>query len=288
MKLRDLFNRSQPVFSFEFFPPKTDKGQADLLREADNLKALSPGFFSMTYGAGGSTRDKTVSLGHKIWRTTGVETVCHLTCVGQSKEEVRAVLREIKSLGMENVMALRGDPPKGQERWKPHPDGFHHAVELVAEAKAMGDFSVAVAGFPETHPEAVSREADLRYLKQKVETGADVVVTQLFFDNEDFFRFEKDLRALGVTVPIVPGIMPILSAKQILRITSMSKARIPEQLNAQLAAVQEDDEAGRELGIDYAVAQIRSLLDHGVPGVHLYCLNRARSARMIFERLKLI
>ncbi|MBI3737219.1 methylenetetrahydrofolate reductase, partial [Candidatus Sumerlaeota bacterium] len=158
MKLRDIYKSKRPVFSFEFFPPKTEKGEAALVEEAQKLKRLSPSFFSMTYGAGGSTRDKTISLGHHIRKTTGVETVCHVTCVGQSRDEVRSVLREIQALGMENVMALRGDPPAGETAWRPHPEGFRHAYELVAEAKKMGEFSIAVAGFPETHPESPNRE----------------------------------------------------------------------------------------------------------------------------------
>ncbi len=285
MKLREIFDRSTPVFSFEFFPPKTDKGEQSLLTEAQELKSLNPGFFSMTYGAGGSTREKTVDLGDRIRQQTGVETVCHVTCVGQSKDEVRAVLRDMKSRKMQNVMALRGDPPAGETNWQPHPDGFRHAYELVAEARSMGDFSVAVAGFPETHPEAVSREADLQFLKAKVETGADIIVTQLFFDNEDFFRYDRDVKALGVKVPIVPGIMPILSAKQILRIATLSNARIPADLAAALRNVGDDDEAAAKLGIAYAAQQIKGLLAHGVPGVHLYCLNRASSAKAILQEM---
>ena len=287
MKLRDIYAAVNPALSFEFFPPKTEKGEANLFKRIETLKTLSPAFFSMTYGAGGSTREKTVSLGRRIREASGVETVCHVTCVGQSKDEVRSVIKEIGSLGMENIMALRGDPPRGETNWQAHPDGFNYAAELVREIKRIGGFSTAVAGFPETHPEAVSREADLRYLKEKVEAGADAVVTQLFFDNEDFYRFDRDLKALGVDVPIVPGIIPILSAEQIRRFAEQCGARIPPKLNEALDGVAGDDEAGQALGIEYATRQIRELLDYGVPGVHIYCLNRAKAAVAIINNLGL-
>lgn len=285
MKLKTILQSPAPVFSFEFFPPKTSKGEANLLRHVEKLKALGPSFFSMTYGAGGSTREKTVELGHRIREASGIETVCHVTCVGQSRDEVRDVILQIKSLGMENVMALRGDPPRGVERWEPHPDGHRHAVELVREISAIGGMSVAVAGFPETHPEATSFEQDLVYLREKVEAGADLIVTQLFFDNEFFYRFDREAKACGITVPIIPGVMPVRSVAQIRRIAEMAHARIPEKFEAELQRVDGDEEATLELGIDYAAAQIRKLLEYGVPGVHLYCLNRSELAVAIFKRL---
>ena len=288
MKLRDIYRSTKPAFSFEFFPPKTEAGERTLFEQIEILRTLRPSFFSMTYGAGGSTRDKTISLGQKIREISGVETVCHLTCSGQSRDEIRAVIGEIQAHGMENVMALRGDPPRDQIDWKPHPEGFRYAVDLVRAIREIGDFSIAVAGFPEVHPEAISRESDLNFLKQKVEAGADVVVTQLFFDNEDFFRFERDVKALGIKVPIVPGIAPITSAAQIRRLTTLSKARVPPKLDRALKRVENDDSAAREFGIQYTAEQIQGLLDHGVAGVHLYCLNRAAACKAIFEKLGLI
>lgn len=289
MKLREIYARSRdaarPVFSFEFFPPKSAEAEASLFAEAERLKALGPAFFSMTYGAGGGTREKTVDLGARLRETVGVETVCHVTCVGQSRDEVRAVLEELRGRGLENVMALRGDPPPGVAAWTPHPRGFRHAFELVQEARALGDFSVAVAGFPEMHPESTSREDDLRYLAMKVDAGADAVVTQLFFDNEDFFRFERDARAAGVKVPIVPGILPPLSAKQVRRFAALCKARIPAALDDALSAAGDDEEACREVGIRHAAAQIAGLLERGAPGIHLYCLNRSGPATEIFRRV---
>ena len=204
MKLADLYARSGLTLSVEFFPPKTEKGEENLFSEIAIIKRLNPGFCSVTYGAGGSTRDKTVGLVESIHSECGLEVMCHLTVVGQSKMEARAILARLKEKGIENVLALGGDPPQGMTDWRPHPDGFHHAIELVREATGFGCFSVAVAGFPECHPRAASRAADLRFLKEKVDAGAVAVITQLFFENDDYFRFVEDLRKLGVMVPIVP------------------------------------------------------------------------------------
>lgn len=289
MKLRDIYKTTDPVFSFEFFPPKTEKGTENLFKHVEVLKKLSPSFFSVTYGAGGSTREKTLTLGHEIFRRSGVETMCHLTCVGQSKDEIRALIQEMKKLGMENVMALRGDPPQGEENWEPHPDGFHYASELVSEIRATADMSIAVAGFPEVHPESENRESDLKRLKEKVECGADVVVTQCFYENEYFFKFDRDLKAMGVEVPIIPGIMPFLSAQQIRNFTTaLSKTAIPSELGNAIDKVAEDPEATRRLSIEYATRQIQALLDYGVKGVHIYCLNRSFLSKKIFENLGLV
>lgn len=286
MKLRDIYASRRPVFSFEFFPPKTEKGEEALLETATELKVLNPSFFSMTYGAGGSTRDKTVSLAHAVMERSGVETVCHLTCVGQSKEEIGEIIEQIKAAGMRNVMALRGDPPKGQTDWRPHPQGFHHASELVTEIRRHGDFSIAVAGFPEKHPDSPDRASDLKYLKEKIECGADVVITQFFFENEDFRTFERDLRALGVEIPVVPGIMPILSLEQVTRLCLNCGAKLPGSIVAELEARLGDEKATEDYCVRLAARQMRELLDGGVPGIHVYCLNRAPLARRIFRELE--
>jgi len=215
VKIRDLYAQPGITLSIEFWPPKTEKGDENLFREITVLKSLNPSFCSMTYGAGGSTREKTVDLVDRIHRECEMEVMCHLTIVGQSKEEVRSVLVKLKEKGIENLIALGGDPPQGVADWKPHPDGFRYSVDLVREAMAHQWFSIAVAGFPEVHPRAESREADLRYLKGKVDAGADAVITQLFFNNDDFYRYVGDLKKLGVSVPIVPGVLPILSVPQI-------------------------------------------------------------------------
>jgi methylenetetrahydrofolate reductase (NADPH) len=285
MKLRDIYRTTRSVFSFEFFPPKSERAEQDLFATVDALKALNPAFFSMTYGAGGSTREKTVTLADAVRRAGGIETVCHLTCVGQSRTDIAAVIEEIRSLGMENVMALRGDPPRGQTDWTPHPDGFRYASELVEEIRRHGDFSIAVAGFPEVHPDSKNRDDDLRFLKLKIDKGADVVVTQLFFRNEDYFAFVRDLRALGVTIPIVPGVMPILSLDQVRRFCATCGAALPAEIERELEKRDGDPAATEAYCVRLAADQIRELLAGGVPGVHLYCLNRSALALQIFSAL---
>ena len=287
MKLADLYARSGLTLSVEFFPPKTEKGEENLFSEIAIIKRLNPGFCSVTYGAGGSTRDKTVGLVESIHSECGLEVMCHLTVVGQSKMEARAILARLKEKGIENVLALGGDPPQGMTDWRPHPDGFHHAIELVREAMGFGCFSVAVAGFPECHPRAASRAADLRFLKEKVDAGAAAVITQLFFDNDDYFRFVEDLRKLGMTVPIVPGVLPILSAPQVRRFAALCCSKIPPKLDKELAKVENDDGAAVEMGIEYASRQCEQLITFGVPGVHFYSLNKAYSVQAICKNLGL-
>ncbi len=287
MKLADLYARSGLTLSVEFFPPKTEKGEENLFSEIAIIKRLNPGFCSVTYGAGGSTRDKTVGLVESIHSECGLEVMCHLTVVGQSKMEARAILARLKEKGIENVLALGGDPPQGMTDWRPHPDGFHHAIELVREATGFGCFSVAVAGFPECHPRAASRAADLRFLKEKVDAGAAAVITQLFFDNDDYFRFVEDLRKLGMTVPIVPGVLPILSAPQVRRFAALCCSKIPPKLDKELAKVENDDGAAVEMGIEYASRQCEQLITFGVPGVHFYSLNKAYSVQAICKNLGL-
>lgn len=287
MRLAELYSQPRLTLSVEFFPPKTEKGEENLFSEIELLKRIKPAFCSVTYGAGGSTREKTVDLVDTIHSGCGLEVMCHLTVVGQSKDEARGVLRKLQEKGIENVLALGGDPPQGMTDWQPHADGFHHAIELVREAVAMRTFSVAVAGFPEVHPRAVSRDADLRFLKEKVEAGADAIVTQLFFDNQDFFRFSDDLRKLGVKVPIVPGILPLQSAAQVRRFTSLCGSKIPAKLERELKKVETDDDAAVEMGIAYATEQCAELIKFGVAGLHFYSLNKAYSVLGICKNLAL-
>ena len=287
MKLADLYARSGLTLSVEFFPPKTEKGEENLFSEIEIIKRLNPGFCSVTYGAGGSTREKTVGLVDAIHRDCGLEVMCHLTVVGQSKTEARAVLNRLKEKHIENVLALGGDPPQGMADWQPHPDGFQHAIELVREAIDLGCFSVAVAGFPECHPRATSRESDLMFLKEKVDAGAAVIITQLFFDNDDYFRFVDDLRKLHVTVPIVPGVLPILSAPQVRRFTALCCSKIPEKLERELVKVETDDNAAVEMGIEYASRQCEELIKFGVAGMHFYSLNKSYSVQAICKNLGL-
>jgi len=287
VKLADLYARPGLTLSVEFFPPKTEKGEESLFSEIENIKRLNPGFCSVTYGAGGSTREKTIDLVEKIRGRCSLEVMCHLTVVGQSKAEARSILDRLTLKGVENLLALGGDPPQGMPDWRPHPDGFQHAIELVQEAAARGYFSIGVAGFPEVHPRAQSRAADLNFLKEKVEAGAAAIITQLFFDNADYYRFVEDLRHIGVTVPIVPGILPILSAPQVRRFTALCCAKIPPKLERELAKVEDDDNAAVELGIEYATRQCQDLIKFGVPGLHFYSLNKSYSLLAIIKNLGL-
>ena len=285
MKLADLYARPGLTLSVEFFPPKTDKGEEALFGEIELIKSLRPAFCSVTYGAGGSTREKTIELVDRIHRDCGLETMCHLTVVGQSKDDARGVLRRLQEKGLENVLALGGDPPQGMTDWQPHPDGFQHAVELVRETVSFGCFSVAVAGFPEIHPRAKSRTSDLEYLKDKIDAGAKAIITQLFFDNDQYYRYVEDVRNLGIQVPIIPGVLPIVSAPQIRRFTALCCARIPPQLEQALSKVENDDNAAAQLGIEYATRQCEALIQFGVSGLHFYSLNKSHSVSAICRNL---
>jgi methylenetetrahydrofolate reductase (NADPH) len=287
VKLADLYAQPGLTLSVEFFPPKTDKGEEALFGEIELIKSLRPAFCSVTYGAGGSTREKTVDLVDRIHRQCGLETMCHLTVVGQSKDDARGVLKRLREKGLENVLALGGDPPQGMADWQPHPDGFQHAVELVREAISFGCFSVAVAGFPEIHPRAKSRASDLRYLKEKVDAGAQAIITQLFFDNDQYYRYVEDVRKLGIEVPVIPGVLPIVSAPQIRRFTALCCARIPPQLEQAFNKVENDDSAATQLGIEYATRQCEALIQFGVSGLHFYSLNKSHSVSAICKNLEI-
>jgi methylenetetrahydrofolate reductase (NADPH) len=287
VKLADLYARPGLTLSVEFFPPKTEKGEENLFSEIEIIKRLNPGFCSVTYGAGGSTREKTIDLVETIHEGCGLEVMCHLTVVGQSKAEARAILHRLKSKKIDNLLALGGDPPQGMADWQPHPDGFQHAIELVQEASLLDCFSIGVAGFPEVHPRALDRASDLKFLRDKVNAGAAAIITQLFFDNEDYYRFVEDLRKLGVTVPIVPGILPILSAPQVRRFTALCSAKIPPKLESELAKVEDDEDAAVEVGIEHATRQCEELLRFGVKGLHFYSLNKSHSLERICKNLGL-
>ncbi|MBX7244999.1 MAG: methylenetetrahydrofolate reductase [NAD(P)H] [Candidatus Sumerlaeaceae bacterium] len=293
MQLKEIYATHNPAISIEFFPPKTPQGDENLAARIAVIRKLQPAFCSVTYGAGGSTRDKTLWWARRLKEEFGFEVMCHLTCVGHSRAEVEEVLRNLKAMGVENIIALRGDPPAGVAEWRPHPDGFHHASELVAAARQIGGFSIAVAGFPELHPEAESRESDLLHLREKVDAGADAIITQLFLDNQDYFRFVDSARATGITVPIVPGILPFRTVAQLRKFTTVysrtktGPAHIPERLEARLAQVENDDAAAYQLGIEYATEQCRELLDRGAPGIHFFCLNESHAVETILRNLSL-
>jgi methylenetetrahydrofolate reductase (NADPH) len=285
--LQHLQSGGEPCFSFEFFPPKTDEGVSQLFNTLRELAELKPGFVSVTYGAGGSTRQRTVELVKQIKRETGIEAMAHLTCVGHGKSELREVLAQLRDAGVENVIALRGDPPRDQPTFTRAPDGFGHASELAAFIRAEGfDFCLAGACYPEGHLESDSRELDLEHTRKKVEAGVDFLITQLFFDNAFYFHFVERARKAGITCPIVPGIMPITNIAQINRITRMCGATIPRKLELALEKRKDDPEAVIQLGIAHATVQCVELLAAGVPGIHFYTLNRSRASRMIVTALQ--
>jgi len=286
MRISDIITSRHPVFSFEFFPPKTDMDADALFETARTLRTLEPDFISVTWGAGGGTRRKTLEITTSIKKKLNVETMSHLTCVGVSRMELDSILDEIRELGLENVLALRGDPPRGETDFVPHPEGLSHARELVEHIRSRWSFCLGVAGYPEGHPEVPDLERDLMFLKQKVDAGADFVTTQLFFDNSAYFRFVESARAIGISVPIIPGIMPVTNVKQIKRFTETCGATIPVRLSEQLEQLQEDREAVVEYGIEYATGQCEELLAHGAPGIHFYTLNRSHSTFQILSRLR--
>jgi len=288
MRISELFTAgADPVFSFEFFPPKTDKGHASLITTVGELRDLSPGFVSVTYGAGGSTRDRTIELVSYIKQKMGIEAMAHLTCVGASRDEISSVLDQLESAGIENVIALRGDPPQGETDFTPHPDGLSYATDLVRMIRKQGrDFCLAGACYPETHVEAAGADDDLAHLVEKVNSGVEVLVSQLFFENAAYFEFVDRARAAGIETPIVAGIMPITNVAQIERFTKMCGATIPDGLRARLEPVREDAEAVAQIGIEHATEQCAELLSRGAPGVHFYTLNRSLSTRHILGRLR--
>jgi methylenetetrahydrofolate reductase (NADPH) len=285
MRIVDKLGGS-PAISFEFFPPKDQEGVDRLFQTVADLAPFEPAYVSVTYGAGGSTRQLTVELVGRIQREVGIEAMAHLTCVGATQGEIAAVVDQISAAGVENVIALRGDPPKGSTSFVAAAGGFAHAAELVAFIQRRGGFCIAAACYPEKHPEASDADADLAHLKQKVDAGADFLISQLFFDNADYFAFVERARKAGITVPIIPGIMPVTNVSQIKRFTAMCGARMPERLMQKLEPVAADPEAVGELGVEHAVAQCRELLDQGAPGVHFYTLNRSKATVEILRRLR--
>lgn len=277
--ISELFAQKRPLRSLEFFPPKDDAGVEALRATASALKRMQPDFVSVTYGAGGTTRDRTAQVSAMLKNDFGFTVMPHLTCVGHSGEELATIADKIHAGGFRNIMTLRGDPPKGTTEFKVATDGLRNANELVTLLKArQPELCLGVAGYPEKHPEASSLDADLTNLKRKVDAGADFVTTQLFFDNTVYYRFVERCRAARITVPIVPGIMPVLSLKQIQRFTQMCGASLPQQLITRLEVAAENTDVLETIGIDWALTQIRGLLANGAPGYHLYILNRAKGA----------
>ena len=289
MRIDQILARAdEPVFSFEFFPPKTAEGEQNLRATLGALRELEPDFVSVTYGAAGSTRALTLELTKWIKQELGVEAMAHLSCVGATRDELCVILDSLAAAGVENVLALRGDPPRGETEWRPHPGGFNYSSELAALINERYPMSIGAACFPEVHPEAPDKSSDLRFLKRKVEAGASFLITQLFFDNDVYFQFVDEARAAGIDVPILPGIMPITDVAQIKTITRLCGACIPETLLRQLEARAPFPGEVLQLGVSYATLQCAELLARGAPGIHFYTLNRSPATRAILAALRLL
>lgn len=292
--IRDLYAApraaGRPVVSFEFFPPKTEDGERSFFdKTLPQLAALQPDYCSVTYGAGGTTRDKTLAIVEAIQQRHHLPAMAHLTCVGSTEAQIREIIGQARARGIRNILALRGDPPAGADQFQKTEDGFEYAWQLVKLLREAGDFSIAVAGFPEGHIACqAGRHVDWGRLREKIAHGADLVLTQLFFDNRLYFEFRDYLAQHGVNVPLVPGILPILNVTQIKKITLLCGATIPPALLARLEALAHDDEASTEFGVEYATRQCEELLRAGAPGIHFYTLNKVRSTTRILQNLGLV
>lgn len=287
MKIREMYDRQEPVISFEFFPPKTNAGVKSLFKVIARLHAHHPSFVSVTYGAGGSTRDKTVDLVRRIKNDVGIEAMSHLSCVGATKAEIDSILDDLAAADIDNILALGGDPPKDQPMADRSAWGFQHANELAAHIKRRKRFCIGGACYPEGHLDAPSKDVDLKYCKQKVDDGAEFLITQLFFDNRDYFDFVERARAIGIEAPIVPGIMPVTNFTQIKRFAELCGATIPTQMRIEMTPIEDDLEKVEAAGIAYATQQCQELLDAGVPGFHFYTLNKSRAMVKILTKLGL-
>ncbi len=286
MKIRDLFEHKSRVLSFELFPPKRDGNLEGLFQTVEELKKLGPDYISITYGAGGSTRDMTYDIAVRL-KQVGALPLMHFTCVGHSRSEIKQLLGKVKSAGIENLLALRGDPPKGETTFTPAPDGFSHANELVEFIRSEGfDFCLGVAGYPEGHPEAANKDQDLLNLKRKVGAGGQFIVTQLFFDNRDYFDFTEKVRQAHIQAPVQPGIWLLTDYVQIEKICHLSGAKYPPALRELVEPVKADKEKVTQAGIEYATRQCEELLKNGAPGIHFYVMNKSRSVKAVLENLK--
>ncbi len=286
MKISEIFKKEKRTFSFEFFPPKDEISAVDFGINMGQLIKLSPSFITVTYGAGGSTRERTFALVDYLQNRTGLVTMAHYTCVNAPVSKIDEDISHLSTLGIENLMLLRGDPPKGTFVFKAHPEGFRYANELISHVKNIGDFCVGGAAYPEMHPESENLESEIINLKKKVEAGAEFLVTQMFFDNQAYFNFVEKAREQGISCRIIPGIIPITNYRQINKFLSLSNAKIPGELKEKLERIKDDPEKVYQTGIDFAIRQCHELLQKGAPGIHFYTLNKSRAAVDIFETLK--
>lgn len=288
MKIQQAYGAGRFGLSFELFPPKTSQGKVNLFRHVERLSSFRPSYMTCTYGAGGSTQDATLEIVSRVYQEFDLPVATHLTCVGRTTDQLREYLSEARARGIENVVALRGDPPQGVDTFRPVDGGLSYANELVALIRSdFPEFGIAVGGYPETHQEAPSRAVDLENLKRKVDSGANVVITQLFYDNQDFFRFRDQCSEVGIGVPIVPGLLPVLAFGQIQRIVSLCGARLPGELVRDLQAAGDDQQSQREIGVAFAVRQVEALLEAGIPGLHFYVLNRSEAVEQVLRAVPL-
>jgi methylenetetrahydrofolate reductase (NADH) len=289
VRIPEMYTQPDPTISFEFFPPKSDEAEEALFRETvPGLKLLNPAFISVTYGAGGSTRDTSFRVVDRLRREHGIEAMAHLTCVGHTRNDCSAILDEAERLGFENILALRGDPPKGEAQFRATPGGFSYAIDLVRYAKARDRFSIGVAGYPEGHVECSDKRLDWDRSAEKIEAGGEFILTQLFYDVNDFLAYEDYLRnKRKVKVPIIPGILPFLSGPQIRRFTKLCGSKLPAAMLKRLDELGDDDESVRQYGVEVCTEICARLLAHGTPGIHFYCLNRVTSCAAVVANLGL-
>lgn len=289
MRISEFYKKQKRTISFEFFPPKTSEAEEKLFETVAQLKPLNPSFVSVTYGAMGSTRTNTLRIVSRIKKESGIEAAAHLTCVGHTRAEIEKILGDLQQNDIENIVALRGDPPKGETTYKPLPGGLPHACDLVKfirnHPKYSQSFDLAVAGYPETHVECRDPKKDLDHLKYKVDQGANVVITQLFFDNRDYFDFVDRAIAAGIKIPIIPGIMPVTQGSQIEKFASMCGSKIPPLMKETIVRCGEDQKAVEAYGVDYATGQCADLFKQGVPGIHFYTLNKSYATQKIVKNL---
>ena len=287
MRIADLYAADNgPVLSLEFFTPKNEAGRKALFRAVERLQAIKPGFVSITCGAAGTTRERTADLAIEAQDNFDLTAMAHLVCTGTTRAELEATLKHMKEHGIDNILALRGDPPKGAADWKPVEGGFHHANELAEFVRERFSMSIGGACYPEKHHEAPSLEADIQNLKRKVDAGAEFLITQLFFDNDKYWQFVEQVRAVGIDVPIVPGVMPVLNLTNLQRIASLSPGTtIPPELERAFGVADGDDDASLDAGVDFAAKQCRELIDGGAPGIHFYTLNRSKATLRTVAKL---
>lgn len=285
MRISEALATLRPFFSFEFFPPKDDEGSQQLFTTIEQLKPLRPAFVSITYGAGGSTRTRTVALAKQIQSEIGLTVLAHVTCVGSTRAELRELFDDLARSGIQNVLALRGDPPKGQTEFQAAAGGFAHASDLIAMLRRNYDFCIGAASYPETHVESPNAQDDMRHLVAKVDAGADFLISQLFFNNDHYTAFERRARAAGISVPMLPGLMPITSYQQTSRFVSTIGASIPPKLLRELELRKDDRRGVEDLGVAYATLQATELFGRGAPGIHFYTLNRSPATRAIVSAM---